>query len=165
MKNIFFILGCIILSMGSLDNIGAESAKDFQKFSWGDNLKLIKQNEKSVLIDETNQDMGVRLRYKYNYAGYNCMLIYFFDNENKLYRGSYLFENSVKSPAMYKVMVKKFSDLLKKTYGKPADNNSEGTSVLLDWKTKRVVITLSYYTVDKDGYLNLASIDYEVPEK
>ncbi|MGA2142335.1 MAG: hypothetical protein ABSG94_07920 [Brevinematales bacterium] len=166
-KTVLFFAG-IALSLACMEGFSATyaSGKDLQLYSWGDGLRKVKQVEGSrlVLLDETRQDMGIRLRYKYNYAGYPCTLVFFFSNNDKLYSTSLVFQNSVANSAEYEAMIKKLSGMLRRDFGRPSAEKG-GTSQALDWTFKKTEISLSYYKIDSNGYLNLASIDYSELKK
>jgi hypothetical protein len=162
------LFAVLVLLLACMDGLCAAnfSGKDLQLYSWGDGLRKVKQVEGSrlVLLDETRQDTGIRLRYKYSYAGYPCTLVFLFSSDDKLYSTSLVFQNSVADSAEYKVMIKKLSGMLRRDFGKPSSEKG-GTSLALDWTFKKTEISLSYYKVDGNGYLNLASIDYSELKK
>lgn len=162
--------------------------KDFRNVNWGDNIEVVKKSEKSKPSKEESNSLS----YNISVSGYsNVLLIYNFNNENKLESAAYGFDgnshgsedierfnvlktalNDLYGKAFYDVIDKdeKLS-ILRKSYWTNGMALEKGyDSYLTSWDTDTTRIILSMAT--KNGvtttaiyYEDITQIDKPIDRK
>lgn len=155
-KSIFVLLICA----GVLSKVNAQDAKDFRNFDWGTRSAAIQQNEKTTFSFKDNDNI---LAYRDMLGGYNCNVIYGFNDNDKLVTGNYVFTQKYSSLQAYESDYLHFKNLLIQKYGEPvkvkeywnnsnyitnkrvvAEENVNPTQQLMSkWVTDRSVIQIA----------------------
>ena len=107
----------LLIAIYLIANIFATNAQntDIRQVSWGMKMAEVKKLEKaSVAMEKTD-----KLFYKVEVAGYSSTLNYLFNQDDKLYRSRYLFNQMHEDVSVYIDDYATFQNLLKKKYGLP----------------------------------------------
>ncbi|MBI3720302.1 MAG: hypothetical protein HY252_17115 [Sphingobacteriales bacterium] len=111
-KSILILLICA----GVFSNAKAQDAKDFRSFDWGAPSAVVQQNEKTTFSFKDNDNVLV---YRDMLGGYNCSVIYGFNDNDKLVTGNYVFTQKYSSLPSYESDYLHFKNLLIRKYGEP----------------------------------------------
>lgn len=84
------LLGFLILAGG----IGSSKAQnhDFRAFGWGTSISQVQFGESTPLIAKVGDD---ELLYKDILGGYDCDVIYIYNDNNSLGSGMYIFSKNI----------------------------------------------------------------------
>ncbi len=124
------------------------SKADFRDFSWGSSLAEVQSKEKTEFSFKDKDDL---LEYKDVVGGYDCKVLYGFNENDKLINGNYLFLKKYSNPQLYIQDYTIFKNLLIQKYAKP-------TLELENWnKNTPTGDKTNYGQAIADGNLTLSS--------
>jgi hypothetical protein len=113
---VFLVFICCLLVGPAAFAAGTEKP-DFRNVRWGMSIKEVKQAEHLKLVFADEETLG----YQAQFAGFECMLMYSFDND-RLYQAGYLFTHSRANQTDF---IRDFGHVkaqLKRTYGEPLED-------------------------------------------
>lgn len=170
MKQVLF---AVMMIAGFINCTFAQTVKtDFRTFNWGASFEEVQSNEKAAFLMNDKDDM---LAFKDQLAGYDCDVIYGFNDNDKLISGNYMFTKKYTDPQLYLQDYNTFKTLLVQKYGKPAYENEnwnrntpplekhnfgqaivDGNLTLnTGWATDRSVIQIALTSFDKHPSLHI----------
>lgn len=150
----------------------AQSKTDFRAFTWGESLEQVQSEETAKFIIKDKDDM---LEYKDELGGYDCDVIYTFNESDKLISGDYVFTKKYTNPQLYLQDYNSFKTLLTEKYGKavsekenwsknstPSDKSNFGQAIAdgnlilnTQWVTNRSVVQISLNSGNKVPFLHI----------
>ena len=110
------LLATLLITGFISGSFGQTSSTDFRSFAWGASFNDVQTNEKSDFLIKDKNDM---LQYKDKLAGYDCDVVYSFNENDKLISGNYIFTKRYTNPQIYLQDYSTFKKLLTQKYGKP----------------------------------------------
>ncbi len=142
MKKIFTV---VMMITGFITYSFAQKTTDFRTFNWGTSFKQVQDNEKATFLLKDKDDM---LQYQDDLAGYDCAVLYGFNENDKLISGNYVFTKKYSNPQLYIQDYTTFKNLLVQKYGKPASEKE-------DWNTNIATEKQNYGQAVADGNLTI----------
>lgn len=112
---------------------------DFRTANWGDSKALVKQKEKKKLLIEREND----IMYEDSMLGFSTYVVYYFNQDGKLYQGLYSFDVSHISPDLYFDDYDKIKQNIAKKYGIGTDKDSWKDDLFKD--SPGTALTMGYY--------------------
>jgi hypothetical protein len=112
----WLLAGLLLIGSAAL-SVAAEKP-DFRNVRWGMTQQEVKQAEKLALAYADQEMLG----YETTLAGFDCNLIYLFQND-RLYRAGYIFTHMHMNCTDFIDDYDKVKDLLKQKYGEPKQDD------------------------------------------
>jgi len=154
---------------------------DFRNSFWGDSVEAVKEVETDVLVKESK----TVLLYRTKVIDYSANLVFYFDDNGKLYNGTYLFTDKHAKGLYYLNQYNELKNSLNVKYGKflteevkyhrdkeLVDAIGEATalefgyiSYLATWKTENTQITLSMMADNYEIFIIASYTDLNKVEK
>lgn len=105
-----------LICLGFIQNAVAQAKPDFRNFNWGDSFQKVLSGESAQYILKDNDDM---LQYKDQLGGFDCDVMYAFNENDKLVSGNYRFTKKYMNMQLYVQDYNSFKALLTQKYGNP----------------------------------------------